>query len=428
MPPAAVSNNRPATAARQRRSIRALLLGIALTVGCQLPTSALAATPAPEAPAVGAIVPEAPLILPAPATDEFQFVVLGDSQFHDPPLFNRMIDDIRHLNPAFVVQVGDMIEGYADPDVVAAEWIRFRQQIVPLGAIPFMPVPGNHDLYNAERLADPLLEQLYRQQWGATYYAFDYRNVRFIVINSDAPGEERSIGAAQWRWLEAQLAEAAGRQIILFMHRPPASLDNAEALHALLRQHPVRYLFYGHHHHYHFQERDGIRYVMTNAAATGALPIAEVGGFNHLLLVSVRDAEIRYAVIPADSIRAADTVAPADNYDLFDLYRQLAPDTLALTVAGENRWTASMPLYNPTTRALMLYVQCRSADHRWVFTPVAIAPVPLAAGARVELPMALHFDATRVPESTPVCELQVPYQTSRGEWVNYRREIGLSGF
>jgi len=423
MPPAAACSDRPAVATRRPPTCRALLLGIVLAVGCHLPASVMAASPAPGEPGA-----EAPLTLPTPAADEFQFVVLGDSQFHDPPRFNRLIDDIRHLNPAFVVQVGDMIEGYADPDVVAAEWARFRQQIAPLDDIPFMPVPGNHDLYNAERLADPLLEQLYRAQWGATYYAFDYRHVRFIILNSDAPGAERSIGAVQWRWLEARLAEAAGRQIILFMHRPPASLENAEALHALLRQHPVRYLFYGHQHHYHFQVRDGIRYVMTNAAATGALPIPEVGGFHHLLLVSVRDAEIRYAVIPADSIRAPDTVTPADNQDLFDLHRQLAPPALALTAAGENRWTVSLPLFNPTTRALTLYLQCRSQDHRWIFTPAAIAPVQLAAGARVELPMALHFDATRRPESTPVCEVQLPYQTSHGAWINYRRDITLSGF
>jgi 3',5'-cyclic AMP phosphodiesterase CpdA len=41
----------------------------------------------------------------------------------------------------------------------------------PLAPISFMPVPGNHDLYNARQQADPDIEQIYRETWGATYYS-----------------------------------------------------------------------------------------------------------------------------------------------------------------------------------------------------------------------------------------------------------------
>ena len=64
---------------------------------------------------------------PIPAGDEFTFVVLGDSQFHDPATYNRMIDDVRHLSPAFVVQVGDMIEGYLDDP---GRCIRFSRELL----------------------------------------------------------------------------------------------------------------------------------------------------------------------------------------------------------------------------------------------------------------------------------------------------------
>ena len=46
--------------------------------------------------------------IPTPAQNEFHFAVLGDSQFHDPATFNRMIDDLTYIRPAFVVQVGDI--------------------------------------------------------------------------------------------------------------------------------------------------------------------------------------------------------------------------------------------------------------------------------------------------------------------------------
>ena len=83
---------------------------------------------------------------------EFNFVVLGDSQFHFPNTFNRVIDEIVHLYPAFVIQVGDMISGYVeDLDEFREQWRRFHAQIAPLGEIPFYPVPGNHDVLDASR-------------------------------------------------------------------------------------------------------------------------------------------------------------------------------------------------------------------------------------------------------------------------------------
>jgi hypothetical protein len=378
-------------------------------------------------PRGGSATPE-PHVVPTPAGHEFHFVVLGDSQFHDAARFNRLIDDIRHLNPAFVIQVGDMIEGYAQPATVAAEWIRFRQQIAPLGTIPFMPVPGNHDLYNPSRTADPVLEALYLDQWGATYYAFDYQHARFIVLNTDGPGAERRIGPDQWQWLQTTLAEAANRPVLVFMHRPPATLENGPALHALLRDHGVRYVFYGHQHHYHFEERDGIRYVMTNAAATGALDFAETGSFHHFLLVTVRDDDIRYAIVPAETLRAPTSVTPTDNYDLFDIHRQLAPGAIALTPTAAHRWEFAVPLRNPTERMLDLYIQCGSADHRWRFTPTRVPPQRLAPGAETLLRLMVDFAPDRVPESVPRCTIQLPYQTSQGAWVTYERTLELTGY
>ena len=53
-----------------------------------------------------------PVTVPEAAENEFHFVVLGDAQFDDPPAFNRIIDQTVLLDPAFVIQVGDLIEGY----------------------------------------------------------------------------------------------------------------------------------------------------------------------------------------------------------------------------------------------------------------------------------------------------------------------------
>lgn len=161
---------------------------------------------------------------PQPADNEFHFVVLGDAQFDDPATFNRMVDDVRHLQPAFVIQAGDMIEGYSDRATMAAEWQRFKRQIAPLGDIVFVPVPGNHDLYNADRRAAEDTLALYEQQWGSAYRTFDYRNARFIILNSDAPGEERSIGDCRGCHCPAGQCRSARQPGSVFAAPEPAAL------------------------------------------------------------------------------------------------------------------------------------------------------------------------------------------------------------
>lgn len=360
---------------------------------------------------------------PKAADDEFHFIVLGDSQFDDPPTFNRMIDDVRLLYPAFVIQVGDLIEGYTnDLETVATEWERFGRQIAPLAPIPFLPVPGNHDLYNAERRSDPALEALYRQTWGDTYYTFAYRNAGFFVLNSDSPGNERRIDAVQWQWLERELEKSRAEHLFVFMHRPPSSLENAAALHELLRRFPVRYVFYGHLHHYHFEERDGIRYVMVNAAADGALTHDETGSFDHFVQVSVRDHVTSFGVVRADAVEPPDLVHPSDNVDLFEIARGLAPPTVPLTADGEG-FRMALPLGNPSAREITVYVSCTSEDERWRIDPARFPPLVLEPGMRQTLNLKLDFAPSRQPESAPVCELRVPFSTTRGSWIDHTQRV-----
>ena len=72
------------------------------------------------------------------------------------------------------------------------------------------------------------------------------------------------------------------------MHRPPGLLKNSQELHELFAKTTVDFVFYGHHQHLHATERDGVTYIMTNAAADSVVAAAETGSFHHLLQVSVR--------------------------------------------------------------------------------------------------------------------------------------------
>ena len=362
---------------------------------------------------------------PAEEADEFHFVVLGDAQLHNPTKFNRIVDQTRRLRPAFVIQVGDLIEGYhSDLTVIQKQWQRFAQQIEPLGPISYIAVPGNHDVFNGEKKVDPRLESMFEETWGPLYFSFVYKNTLLVGLNSDSSAGANRINGEQLKWLKRTLSERQHAHTFIFMHRPPALLRDAEALHQLFVDHGVSHVFYGHHHHYHFYERDGIAYIMTNAAATSAHDEDAIGSFHHLLQVSVRGAEVDVAVIKADAILAQNAAHPQDNYDFFDLSRKLAPRSVRLEPTNQQgTYTLNITLRNTSKRDIAVFAACTSADHRWQITPKTIPTLSLKAGAQETLSLSAGYAAKRVPESTPACQLKVPFQTVHGQWLDFEHQI-----
>ncbi len=363
---------------------------------------------------------------PEEEADEFHFVVLGDSQFDAPSEFNRIIDQARRLRPAFVIQVGDLIDGYKDAlDEVEAEWQRFEKQIAPLAPVPFIAVAGNHDVFNGDLQVDPALEKMFVDRWGGLYYAFTYKNALFVVLNSDSTEGMNTITGKQLSWLERTLADNKAEHTFVFMHRPAFLTKGSEALHELFMKHGVDRVFYGHHHHYHHFDRDGIGYTMTNANGTSAAEHPEIGGMPHLLQVSVRGAEVDVAVIHADAVIAEDSVAPADNYDYFALTRSLAPNRVELEQISATTYAFDIPLENGSRRDIRVMMTCSSDDERWQFEPRAVAPIDLSPGAEHALSLMIRHTEDRVPEETskPRCTLSVPLQTQDGAWITLEETV-----
>lgn len=365
-----------------------------------------------------------PLSVPQPEADEFHFVVLGDSQFHHPALFNRIIDQTRRLRPAFVIQVGDLIEGYnSDANTVEKEWQRFTRQIAPLGIVPFIPIAGNHDIFGGNKKPSAELEAMFEEQWGPLYFSFNYKNTQIIGLNSDSTEGVNQITGTQLKWLQRVLSENQSTHKFVFMHRPPALMKNADHLHMLFKTHNVAQVFYGHHHHYHFFERDGVAYTMTNAAATTGHESEAVGGFPHLLQVSVRGEEVDVAVIKADAIKPQDIVHPGDNYDMFALSRNLVDRRVTLTEKGDLRYQFHIAFHNTSDRDIEVFVECDSDDQRWHYTPKAIAPITMSAGKQHRLKLEASYEPNRVPESSPQCHVRVPFQTQQGQWIDFTQQV-----
>ena len=115
--------------------------------------------------------------------DEFQFVIIGDRTggANVEGTFEIAMDQINLLQPEFVINVGDVIEGYSDDKAALnAEWDEFDGMLKKL-EMPFFRTSGNHDI------ANDTAQQVWLERHGATYYDFVYNNVLFIVLDSEDP-------------------------------------------------------------------------------------------------------------------------------------------------------------------------------------------------------------------------------------------------
>jgi hypothetical protein len=115
--------------------------------------------------------------------NEFQFAIIGDRTggANAQQTFKIAVGQLNLLLPEFVINVGDSIEGYSDDKAdLNAEWDEFGKMVEQL-KMPFFRTAGNHDI------ANETAQEVWRERFGATYYHFIYKNVLFLVLDSEDP-------------------------------------------------------------------------------------------------------------------------------------------------------------------------------------------------------------------------------------------------
>ena len=349
---------------------------------------------------------------------EFSFVILGDSQFTRPEVFNRIINEVARLSPSFVIQVGDLIKGkLKGRDTTMKQWARFKDQLVPLSKTPYYQVPGNHDVL--DKKGKPL--PYFKEYWGKTNYSFDYKNAHFTILNSN-DGKEYNIGAKQIAWLEKDLKKAQKKDHrFVFFHHPIYVMKNFDELHALFLKYKVKNVFYGHRHHYEYLERDGIKYVMTNATGKMGTNFMRSGTFSHYLLATVRDNKFSYATIKEGSVLPNKMVYAKDN-ETFLLSRYLLDRTSvnfsSLKKTSEG-YEVNFKMSNSTSQDLNFYLEWDDPDGRWEVSPHKATQVSIKKKTRNQ-PVKFFLkrkDKSRPEGKYPTCTIKTMFKTSSGFWL-----------
>jgi 3',5'-cyclic AMP phosphodiesterase CpdA len=185
------------------------------------------------------------------------------------------LEQVKKAAPAFVVHLGDVVHPVPHlPAYVPA--CKVATELMAASGLPFHFVPGNHDVGDKISLVTPAHEiddfslEIYERLVAPSYKSFDVAGLHFVIFNASLIGSSLAAEAAQFAWLEQDMAMNRGRRIFLFMHYPlfmaepnePSLYDNVELpgrarLLALLADYCVEAGFAGHVHNYFYHDYKG---------------------------------------------------------------------------------------------------------------------------------------------------------------------------
>jgi len=200
--------------------------------------------------------------------DAFRFAIIGDRTGEaQPGVYERVWHDAAAENPAFVVGVGDTIEGLND-ETADAEWQQVEKTLASWSRFPLYLAPGNHDIWSTRS------EKLFQNYSGhPPHYSFDYAQAHFTVLDNSRSDQ---LSAAELTFLEEDLKEHNSQPLkFIVSHRPSWLLkavlgDPNFRLHQIAKKYGARYIVAGHAHEMLHAELEGVDYI-SMASAGGHL-------------------------------------------------------------------------------------------------------------------------------------------------------------
>ena len=286
---------------------------------------------------------------------KFTFAIFSDLNGGERErVFEVAIEQLSLLRPELILSVGDLIDGATqNPERLAEEWDRFDSRASRATA-PVFRVGGNHDL-TSQTLRDVWIER-----YGARYYHFVYKNVLFLVLDTEDHTDERMQEVFEARQAAVKMMEedpAAAREMeyfrmperitgeigpeqsayfldviernadvrwtMLFMHKPVWQRDDEPDFLAIERALSVRpyTLFNGHFHTYSHRTRNGRDYIMLGTTG-GSQSADNAMSFDHVMLVTVGEGDPSIVNLRLDGILDKTGVVAASG------------DTLCFQVSG----------------------------------------------------------------------------------------------
>jgi hypothetical protein len=280
----------------------------------------------------------------APADFAFAVVTDLESGYRDG-VFDVAAAELALLRPAFVIAVGDLIEGGSEDEAkLRAEWDQFDGRLAGIHA-PFFHVGGNHDLTNGVQ------RRVWASRYGPRYYHFSYKGVLFLVLDTEdyTPARQEEIYRMRAdylaarktdparaetlpypRLMEAEVGEIGPEQAayfekalrdnphprwtVLLMHKPAWRREDGRGLgpiEAALKGRPYTVLS-GHLHRYGYSTRNGRDYITLGTTGGERAFDGSPGAVDHVMWVTMTDDGPSIANLRLDGVFDKTGHIPAD--------------------------------------------------------------------------------------------------------------------
>ncbi len=218
------------------------------------------------------------------ASADFFFIQMTDPQFgffeanksfeKETILYQKAVDEVNRLHPAFVVITGDFVNNGAD-SMQWAEFDRITAKINP--SIKVYYSPGNHDIGQ-----NPTQQRIdaYKKIYGDDKFSFKYKKNRFIGFNSCIiKADVQDLEQKQFEWLAKELRKAKGaKNIVLFCHHPfftkdpeeeetysNIAIEKRKKYFELFSKYGVNFVFAGHYHNNAAGSYQSVQMITTSA-------------------------------------------------------------------------------------------------------------------------------------------------------------------
>jgi predicted phosphodiesterase len=237
-------------------------------------------------------------------------------------IFEIAVEQLNLLRPELIVNVGDLIEGGTDDHAeLDRQWESFDRRAKKARA-PIFYTGGNHDLLSRA------LREVWHMRNGPRYYYFRYRDVLFLILDTEDHEPERlqqiaelraealavfaehgdsaareteyanlpedetgAISVAQSQaMVEAITSNSDVRWTFLLMHKAPWANDDMpswQAIEQALGSRPYT-VFHGHRHSYRHIQRSGRDYIRL-ATTGGSFASRSKASFDQIVWVTVDD-------------------------------------------------------------------------------------------------------------------------------------------
>jgi predicted phosphodiesterase len=318
-------------------------------------------------------------LLSAKSDEDFRFAIVGDRTGSAvDQIFEEVIDEVRLLDPDFVMCVGDLIEGYeSDTTIMYAQWDSILTTIRTLPC-KFYFVAGNHEIQNETD------RTIYEEKTGVKrYYSFNYGNSHFIILDNTMTywAQPQEMDAEQLTWLEKDLEKHKQMDNVFVFYHIPTYIyalreDRTDTLVQIFEKYGVDVVFTGHHHEYSYMNRNNIEYVNVGSSGGGMSTNDPArGNFYHYLMVSVRGQERNIAVLKKGSALLRNVVTLED----IRMIRQL--DEQAITIddcivdedAKDFMQTVKLTVNNSGPDSLIHPIQWQVDPLLYTITPTEMA-------------------------------------------------------